>query len=160
MNLSKTTRIVQVLSPLAAEAATDRTSKVIDTEGFDSCLIVVPVGTIDGSADAQSIKLSHADAASDADTLTSGSDITGSAQAIASDADDNCFYIDVNDITKRFLQLTVDKDTTNNLNEAAVAILYNSKSSQPTTHGEGTGTAGGTGAVSGELITHPADGTA
>ena len=153
-------KIVPLLSPLAAEAATARTSNVIDTKGYDAFTVLVHFGTIDGSADAQSIKLSHADAASDGTTLTSGADVLGSSQAVASDADDDLFYINVTDPTKRFYQLTVTKDTTNALNESAVAILYRNKESVPVTHATGSGTSGGSGAVTGESFVHPTSGTA
>ena len=88
-------------------------------------------------------------------------DISGSAQTVADSADDGIFFMDVIEPTKRYLQVTVDKDASNNSTESIFAILYNSKDSQPTTHGAGGATIGeGEGATVGELIVHPVDGTA
>lgn len=159
-DLTSDVKIVPILSPLAAEAAADRTSAVIDTQHYDAFVVLVHFGTIDGAADAQSVKLSHADAASDSTTLTSGEDVATSAQTVLSAADDDAVYIEVRKPTKRFYQLTVDKDATNATNESAVALLYRNKESVPVNHATGSGTSGGSGAVTGESIVHPASGTA
>lgn len=157
---SSDVKIVPILSPLAAEAATDRVSNVIDMEGYDSVCIAVHFGTIDDAGGgAYSLFLQHADAASDGTTLTSGADIAGSLQTVTGTSDDDVFYYDINDVTEKFLQLNVDKDTTNNTNESAIAYLYRSKSSAPVTHADSSGTSGGSGAVTGEKSSHPVDGT-
>ena len=157
-NLSARTKIVSILAPDAAASA-DRNSDVIDTLGFDAVLICVQFGAIASSA-VTNIQLAHADAASNNTTLTSGQNIATSSQTVADDDDDQIFYIDVIELTKRYLQVTVNKDASNNTTEGIIAILYNSKSSQPTTHGAGGATIGeGEGSTQGELLIHPIDGT-
>ncbi len=157
-NLSARTKIVSILGPDAAGSSSVN-SDVIDTLGFDGCLIVVQFGAIVSGA-VTSIKLQHADAATNNTTLTSGADISTSSQTVADDDDDQIFYIDVIEPTKRYLQLAVTKATQNST-VSIIAILYNSKSSQPTTHGAGGATVGeGEGLTQGELIIHPIDGTA
>lgn len=151
-------KITTILDILGTAAATDRTSKVIDTAGYDKCLILVKMGAIEASA-VQSLKVQHADAASDADTLTSGADIAGSAQTIAADDDQEGKFVDIRP-SKRYLQLVIDKDTTHTSDECAFALLYNAESIN-TTHGDGTSTIGeGSEPVTGEVIAAAASGTA
>lgn len=153
---SQDVRIVPILT--YASGTADRTSKVIDTKGFDGCLVAVHFGTIATSA-VTDIFLRHADAASDADTLTSGADVAGTSQTVADDDDNEVKYIDVLHPTKRFLQLTVNKDATNACAESAVAYLYRSHSTVPVTHAEGTGTSGGADIADGEAFVSPIAGT-
>lgn len=152
---SKDVRIVPILT--YASGTADRTSKVIDTRGFTGCCIVVHFGTI-AVGGTNSLFLQEADAASDADTLTSGADLAGSAQTIAADDDNEVKYIDIRNPLKRFLQLNIDKDTSNACAESAVAYLYN-PGVAPVTHAEGTGTSGGADIAEGELHISPIAGT-
>lgn len=153
--LSKDCRIVTILT--YASANSDRTSKVIDTKGYDAFCVIIHFGTIATGA-VQNFYLQHADAASDADTLTSGADVTGTSIAVADDDDNQVRYIDVVSPVKRFYQLVCNKDGTNACAESATVILYRNKSSVPSTHGEGTGTGGGAAAVEGETHVSPATG--
>lgn len=151
----KDVRIVPILT--YASANSDRVSKVIDTRGFDSCTVVVHFGTIASSA-VTDIYLQEADAASDADTLTSGANLAGSSQTVADDDDNEVKYIDINKPLKRFLQLNVNKDATNATAESAVAYLYNADKVL-VTQAEGTGTSGGADISEGESFTSPIAGT-
>lgn len=151
----KDVRIVPILT--YASGTADRTSKVVDTKGFDSVTIVTHFGTIASSA-VTDIFLQEADAASDADTLTSGANLAGSSQTVADDDDNEVKYIDINKPLKRFLQLTVNKDATNACAESAVAYLYNADK-VPVTQAEGTGTSGGADISEGESFTSPIAGT-
>lgn len=152
---SSDVRIVPILT--YASAATDRVSKVIDTKGYDSVCIVVHFGTIAASS-VTDIYVQEANAASDADTLTTGADVTGTSQTVAADDDNEVKYIDINAPLKRFLQLNVNKDATNATAESAVAYLYNA-GERPVTHAEGTGTSGGTDIAEGEAFLSPIAGT-
>lgn len=151
----KDVRIVPILT--YASGTADRTSKVIDTKGFTGCCVVVHFGTIAASA-VTDIYLQEANAASDADTLTSGADLAGTSQTVAADDDNEVKYIDVKHPLKRFLQLVVNKDATNACAESAVAYLYNPAVS-PVTHAEGTGTSGGADITEGEFFVSPIAGT-
>lgn len=148
-------RIVPCLS--YASGTSDVTSKVIDTKGFDAVAIVVHCATIATGA-VTDIYLQEADAASDADTLTSGADLAGSSVTIADDDDNQAFVIQVNKPLKRFLQLAVNKDATNAWAGSAIAYLYNADA-VPTTHAEGTGTSGGAAVVTVERHVSPIAGT-
>lgn len=153
---SKDVRIVPILT--YASGTADRTSKVIDCAGYDGACVVVHFGTIAASA-VTDIYLQEADAASDSDTLTAGADLAGTSQTVAADDDNEVKYIDVRRPLKRYLQLVVNKDATNACAESAVAYLYNSKTSVPSTHAEGTGTGGGTDIAEGESFVSPIAGT-
>ena len=141
--LSSDAKIVPLLQPLAADAESTRVTPVLDTSGFTSLLLLVYFGTIEAEA-ATSLSLAHADAASDANTLTSGAAVEGSSQTIADDDDGTLRYIEVVP-TKRFYQLTVTKDGEETSNEAVVAVLYGSDKkpvAQPdTVEGENLGDA-------------------
>lgn len=154
-HFGKDVRIVPILT--YASGSADRTSKVIDTKGYNSVTIVTHFGTIASSA-VTDIFLVEADAASDADTLTSGANVAGTSQTVADDDDNEVKYIDVNKPLKRYLQLTVNKDATNACAESAVAYLYNADK-VPVTHAEGTGTGGGADIAEGESFTSPIAGT-
>lgn len=160
-SMSSDTKIVNILALLSTAAAADRTSKVIDTKGYNSFCIIYQAGT--HAADAIStLTVQRADAASDTDTLTSGEDVVGSSQTVAADDDDQVRYWDFQNIDdgERYYQLTVDKVATKNSDEGAVCVLYNTNSA-PTTHADGTSTVGeGAGAVTGEAYTTAAAGTA
>lgn len=153
---SKEVKIVPILD--YASGTADRTSNVIDMDGFDGCCIVIHNATIAASIVAD-YYLQHADAASDATTLTSGADVATSSQTLAADDDDEVFYMDIVAPTKRFYQLVVNNDGTNASAQSAVAYLYRNTSTVPVTHATGSGTSGGTEPVSGELLTSPAAGT-
>lgn len=141
-----------------ASANSDRTSEVVDTAGFSCCLITVHFAAIATGA-VTTMKLQHADAASNETTLTSGADIEGSSQTIADDDDNQVKFWDVRP-TKRYLQVAIDKDATNVTAESMLAILYGANV-KPTTQGLGTSTIGeGTGAVEGEAIVNAVSGTA
>lgn len=148
-------RIVPVLT--YASGTADRTSKVIDTKGYNSVTIVTHFGTIASSA-VTDIFLVEADAASDADTLTNGANVAGTSQTVADDDDNEIKYVDVHRPLKRYLMLTVNKDASNACAESAVAYLYNADKT-PVTHAEGTGTGGGADITEGESFTSPIAGT-
>lgn len=151
----KDIRILPCLS--YATGTSDVVSKVIDTKGFDSVAIVVHCATIATGA-VTSLFLQEADAASDADTLTSGADLAGSELAMADDDDNEVFVIEVNKPLKRFLQLNVNKDASNAWAGSAIAYLFNADV-VPVTHAEGTGTSGGADIVTTEVFVSPIAGT-
>lgn len=93
-------KLVSVTPPGAIVDNAALTTNVIDTQGFRFCRIVVHQGATDIAVAA--MKVQEADAASDATTLTSGADITGtvfgtatndagSTSALPSATDDNKF---------------------------------------------------------------------
>lgn len=148
-------RIVPILS--YASGTADRVSNVVDMKGYDSCIIVVHFAAI-AAGGTNSIFLQEANVASNATTLTSGADLAGTLQTVADDDDNELKYIDVKKPLKRYLQLNVDKDTSNACAESAVAYLYNA-SERPVAHAEGTGTGGGVDIVEGEAFLSPIAGT-
>lgn len=148
-------KIVPILA--YASGTADRNSEVIDTNGAGRCCIVLHVHAVAAGA-VTSTFLASADAASDENTLTSGSNVAGSSQTIADDDDGGVFYFDF-EPEHRFVQLTMNKDATNATAESAVVYLYQADD-VPVTHGGGTSTIGdGTGAVSGENLGKADQGT-
>lgn len=155
--LKSDVQIMPILTPLTADAADDRTSEVIDTKGYGRVCILYHCGPQHNSS-VLAIFLQLADAASNETTLTSGADVLGSAQTVAGTDDGNLKYIEFIP-TKRFYQLTVNKDGTNATNEGAVALLYRA-GIRPVTHAAGgTGAGTGTGSVAGEDLGAAAAGT-
>lgn len=134
-----------VLSCISADAATDRTSEVIDTRGYSRVTILYHAGPQASSA-VTAISLKHADAASNETTLTSGADVEGTAQSIGA-TDDGKVYSWEFIPGKRFYQIVVNKDGANNTNESAIALLYNADECPVTHAAGGTGAGTGTGAV-------------
>jgi len=131
--LTRDAKIVKILN--YASANSDRTSAVIDTLGYDGLAVIVDFATIATNA-VTNIYLTCADAASDTNTLTTGTNVADTSQTVADDDDNQTFVIDGGKPAKRYYQLVVNKDATNSTAESAVAILYNAKS-VPTTHGAG-----------------------
>lgn len=155
---SEDVKIVPILSGLQTVANTDRTSEVIDTNGFDGVCVVAHFLTIAAGA-TQTIRLSSSDVADDQNTLNSGSNVASSAQTVADDDDNTVKYIDFVP-EKRYYQLVVDKDATNASDEVAIAYLYKA-AEKPVTHGTGNTDIGqGTGAVVGEWLGLATQGTA
>lgn len=147
-SFAKDVKIVPILS--YASANSDRNSEVIDTVGYDKCTIVVHFATIAANA-VTSMYLTHADAASDENTLTSGANVATSSQSIADSDDNKVKYMEFVP-SKRYYQLVMDKDASNACAESAIAYLYRADK-VPVTHAGGTNTIGdGTGAVAGEVI--------
>ena len=160
--LSKDGKIISVLDFLQTAANTNRTSEVIDTKGFNSLLLIMKAGSMATNADS-TVTVQSSDVADDQNTLNTGSDVTDTSQAYADDEDNEVRYWDFVslDDTKRYMQVTVTKDTANASDEAIVGVLYNATSQRPTTHGSGNSTVGeGTKAVTGETYTSAAQGTA
>jgi hypothetical protein len=150
-------QIMPILTPLTADANSDRTSEVIDTKGYGRVCILYHCGPQHNSS-VCNIFLQQADAASNETTLTSGADVLGSSQTIAGTDDGNVKYIEFIP-TKRFYQLTVNKDATNATNEGAIALLYRA-GIKPVTHAAGgTGAGTGTGSVAGEDLGATSAGT-
>ena len=154
-SFAKDVKIVPCLSYVSA--STDRNSEVIDTAGYDKCTIVVHFAAIATNAVTQ-MYLAHADAASDENTLTSGANVATSAQTIADSDDNKVKYMEFIP-TKRYYQLTMDKDATNACAESAIAYLYRAQN-VPVTQATGNTTIGeGTGAVAGEIVGAATSGT-
>ena len=130
---------------IAAAAAADRTGAVVDMSGFQGvrmCVIFPAVAT--GAT--VSIKAQTATTAA----FTTPHDVTGTAQTVADDADNNIFVIDLLNPAERYVRLYVDNDATNNTTSVAWYELYG-PDAKPTTQGTG---------VSYEQHVFPATGTA
>lgn len=110
-----THKLVSVTPPAAIVDNATLVANVIDTQGFRFCRIVCYYGESDIAV--ASAKVQEADAKTDATTLTSGADITGtvfgtatndagSTSAVPSATDDNKFFTWEIDLRgrKRFLQ--------------------------------------------------------
>lgn len=150
-------KIVPILSYAAGTA--DRTAAVIDMRGYKACTIVIHHAAIATGATYKAF-LQQADVASNSTTLTSGADVATSEQTFADDADNKVSFIEIIDPPKRFYQLNIDNDTSNSTAQCAIAYLWKSSSSAPSTHAAGSGTSGGSAAVlTGETMAPPVAGT-
>lgn len=137
MDALQQVKYVNVIAPAAVvDNASYSPSVVVDTAGYDHCTFVVALGTTDVAMTA--LKIQEADAITDANTLTSGADVTGlvygtstdpdsgSTSALPTDAKDNkvyAFHVSTKG-RKRYLQLaaTAGNGTTGTY-LSALAIL-------------------------------------
>jgi hypothetical protein len=153
-NFFDAVKIVPIAS--YASANSDRNSEVIDCLDVEAVRIVVHHAVVHDSA-TYAITLAHADAASNETTLTSGADVLDSSQTVGT-ADDVARYIDFVP-TKRYYQVTFNKDGSNACAESAIAYLR--MKTRPVTHAGGTSAIGdGTAAVVGEFLGAAVSGTA
>lgn len=145
--------------PIASYASgtADRTSEVIDCLDVEAVRVIITHAAVHDSA-TYAITLQHSDAASDQDTLTTGADVYGSSQTVAGTDDNTIRVIDFVP-TKRYYQVTFNKDATNACAESAVVLLQ--MKTRPVTHAGGTSAIGdGTGAVNREFLGAAVSGTA
>lgn len=145
--------------PIAAYASgtADRNSEVIDTLGYQKACVIVTHAAVHDSA-TYDIYLTNADAASDQDTLTSGSAVAGSSQTVAA-ADDNTLKFFDFIPTKRYYQVVFNKDATNACAESALVVLYDARVA-PVTQAAGSSVIGeGVAAVTGEYLGAAIQGT-
>ena len=146
MNFSKQIKITQAITPTDGAAGTaDINGTTLDMQGFEGVLVEVVFGTITSGA-VTSIKMQQ-DTASNMGTAA---DLTGTAQTVADDDDDQIFYIDLYKPLERYVRLVVDRGTQNAVVAGATYLQYGAHE-QPVSHGA---------TVSGEIHISPAEGTA
>ena len=140
-----------------ANANSDRNSEVIDHLGYGRCCVVVHYGGIVTNFVGQTY-ITHSDAVTDENTLSSGANVSTSAIAVADNDDNKVHYHDYA-CSKRYSQVVFDKDATNACAESAIAYLYNPQNVAVTQSTGNTTVGEGTGAVTGEIIGVTATGT-
>lgn len=146
MNLSKQIKITQAITPTDGAAGTaDINGTILDMQGFEGVLVEVVFGTITSGA-VTSIKMQQ-DTASGMGTAA---DLTGTAQTVADDDDEQIFYIDLYKPVERYVRVVVDRGTQNAVVASATYFQYGAHD-QPVSHGA---------TVSGETHVSPAEGTA
>jgi hypothetical protein len=139
-------RIIQVATVTAGAAGqTAITSAAVDTAGYESCTFIVGAGAIT-TAGVQSLKVQQSSDDAAADDY---SDVLGTSQTIADDADNTSFYVDVHRPGKRYLKLVVSRATQNSTFGAIYALLSNPRR-KPASHTT----------VTGEAFASPIEGTA
>jgi hypothetical protein len=107
-----------------AAAATAIEGVALDTAGFDGGCCIVTMGPIVANA-VTSIKLQQSDDSDgDPDDWT---DLTGTSQTIADDADNTVFVIDFKRTTKRYVRLYVSRATQNATVGAATYVQYGAR---------------------------------
>jgi hypothetical protein len=111
-----------------ASGTADRTGVVLDMSGFQEVDIVVILATI-ATGGTNSIKAQSDDNLA----FASPQDITGTAQTIADDDDDQVFIIHIANPPERYVRLYVDKDTSNACAESAMYV-QSKPSSKPQTN--------------------------
>ena len=140
-------KISQAVTSAAGAAGTSAINgTALDTADFNGGVAVVQFGPITTGA-ATSIKLQQsADSGGSPDDF---SDVTGTSQTVADDADNTVFVIDFKHVTKRYVRVVVSRATQN----ATCSALYfqYAGSTLPVTQGSG---------VTVEKFNAPAEGTA
>ena len=115
----KSGKLLSAVTPTAGAAgASNINGTIIDTAGFDGCLVAAHFGAIVGGA-ATSIKVQVGDDSG----LADAADLAGSSVTVADTDDDKVFYIDVQRSMKRYLRLVVLR-ATQNATVAATYLLY------------------------------------
>jgi len=139
--------VIASTTTLGAAASTAITSSAVDTQGFNECTFIVPIGTIVTNA-VTSMKLQQSnDSGGSPDDF---SDIIGSSQTIADGDDDKLFYATVVRPQKRYLKCVVSRATQNATIGGIIAVLRGARS-LPVTQGTN---------VAGEQFIYVAEGTA
>jgi hypothetical protein len=138
---------IAITTTAGAAGSTAVNGAVLDTAGFEGGCAVVAFGAIVSGA-ATSIKLQQsADATGDPDDF---SDVLGTGQTVADNADDKVFYCDFRHATKRYVRVVVSRATQNATVGSALYVQYGARS-RPVTQGTN---------VAGEQFTAAAEGTA
>lgn len=138
--------VIDQIATVTAGAAgqTAITSSAVDTAGYAGVTFVVGAGGITAGG-AQSLKVQQS---SDDGSSDDYSDVTGTSQTIADDADNTSFYVDVYRPGKRYLKLVVSRGTQNSTFGAIYAIKYGPRRKSVTQ------------TATGESFASPAEGTA
>jgi hypothetical protein len=137
---------IAVTGTAGAAAATAINGTAVDTAGFQGGCCVVQMGPIVTGA-LTSIKLQQSgDSGGSPDDFT---DVLGTSQTIADDADEKVFYIDFKRTTKRYVRVVVTRGT-QNATCMAMYYMYGARS-KPVTQGTN---------VTGEQFYAAAEGTA
>lgn len=127
-----------------AAAQTAITSAAVDTKGYSGVRFLVVVGPVVSGA-VTSFKLQQ----SDDDGASDGySDLLGTSQTIADDADNTHFYSDVYRPGKRYMKIVITRGTQNATIGGVIAELYDADT-LPVTQ-----------TATGETFIAPAEGTA
>jgi len=108
------------------------TSDELDMAGYEGVLILVHMGTIDGSAVTTTyIRQDTATGMGSAATLT------GSTHTIADSGDDSIYLTDLYRPLERFIDVQVTRTTQDSVIQSIVAIQYNNRK-PPVTHDAST----------------------
>lgn len=118
MNITKDLKFMRV-SNAAAAATTAITSSAIDTKGFETVTIAVAMGAITSGA-VTSVK---AQQSSDDGSADAYSDLEGTSQSIADDADNNIVLLEIDNPRKRYLKAVITRGTQNAVVDGIFAIL-------------------------------------
>lgn len=151
MNHMQQTKWVGVLPPAAIVDNASFTTNVIDTKGFDYCVIAVYLGATDIALTA--LKVQEAEATSSSTALTSGADVTGLvwgtsnnhvgvASTLPSATDDNKVYLFEIDCRNRmrYLDVTITiGDGAAGGFVTALAVLYRGENLGTTAAARGAG---------------------
>lgn len=138
-----------VTTTAGAAGATAITSSAVDMADYEGCLFLVAFGAIVTNG-VQSIKLQQS---SDDGSADDYSDLEGTSQTVADDADNTSFIIDVKRPQKRYLKLVVSRATQNATVGVVYAIPYGK-------HTRGAALTAGTAITAAERFNFPAEGTA
>ena len=145
MILSQHIKIVKVANATVA-GQTAINSTPVDMRGYEGVLFMVAAGAITGGG-AQSIN-----AAQDVASNGSFTDLAGTKVTIADDDDNQVFWLDVYQPSKRYVRLEIARATQNSAFGEIYAILYGAKQLPETNNI--------TDASTGEAHLTPAEGTA
>ncbi len=117
MNLGKNIKITTCLDYASGTAV--RNGDEVDMKGYDGLIAIMHCATIAGSA----VGDLHFETAT-VTGFSGGTDLLGTALAVADDDDNQIFAIEVYKPLERFLRAVVTKDTTNAQAESVLYIQY------------------------------------
>ncbi len=117
MNLGKNVKITTCLDYASGTAV--RSGATADMEGYDGIMAVMHCAAIAGSA----VGDIHFETATDSG-FSGGTDLLGTAIAVADDDDNQIFVAELNKPLERYVRAVVTKDTTNAQAESVLYIQY------------------------------------
>lgn len=147
-NLISAVKLTQCNTLTAGVAGTTAIKgTAIDMSDYETCLFVVPFGTITSGA-VTSIKVQQSVDTTDGNFA----DLAGTSVTVLDTNDDTCFYVEVTKPIKRYVRLYVSRGTQNAVVGNILAIQGNGRV-KPSVQDAATIT-------SGKLLQSPAEGTA
>jgi hypothetical protein len=141
MNLNKNVKVI-LIEAGAGSAGTTLTSDAVDTQGFEGCMFVGSIATVDAGNFAK-VQQSSDDGSSD-----TYADLEGTKNVPGDDGDS--FLIDVYKPRERYLKLLIVRGGADSITGDVYAILYGAHD-KPTGHGA---------TIDAETHASPAEGTA
>ena len=126
-NLLQNVKVTRVLNGVAA-GTTNQNGTAVDMANYEGVIFIAAFGALTSTA-VTGLKVQQGLLSDGSD----GADLTGTAQAIADDADNKLLAIDVYQPRERYVRPVVTRGTANAVIDGVIAIQYGPRK-KPTSH--------------------------